>query len=47
MREIKFRAQSIVVVEGGPDIEEGARELAIKSKQIKPDHGTLYSEDLW
>ncbi len=26
---------------------EEAREVAIKSGQIKDSHGTLYSEDLW
>lgn len=26
---------------------EDSREIAIKANQIKPDHGTLYSEDLW
>lgn len=26
---------------------EHARTIAIHSGQIKPDHGTLYSEDLW
>lgn len=26
---------------------EGARGIAIQAGQIKPDHGTLYSEDLW
>lgn len=24
-----------------------ARQIAIKSRQIDPDHGVLYSEDLW
>ena len=26
---------------------EKARDVAIAAKQVKPDHGTLYSEDLW
>lgn len=26
---------------------EAARVYAIKSKQVQPNHGTLYSEDLW
>lgn len=26
---------------------EHARDIAINTGQIKPDHGTLYSEDLW
>lgn len=26
---------------------EESRQIAIHAGQIKPDHGTLYSEDLW
>jgi hypothetical protein len=26
---------------------EESRQIAIYAGQIKPDHGTLYSEDLW
>lgn len=26
---------------------EDARDIAIAEDQIEPDHGTLYSEDLW
>jgi len=26
---------------------EESRQIAIHGGQIKPDHGTLYSEDLW
>lgn len=25
----------------------GGRSVAVTSQQVKPDHGTLYSEDLW
>lgn len=45
--KVTYEMQGFIDQDGNWYTREGARELAIKSKQIKPDHGTLYSEDLW
>lgn len=46
-KPVQAEEQGFVASDGKAYSRRAAREIAIRSGQIKPDHGTLYSEDLW
>ena len=44
---IREEEQGFIASDGKYYSRQEAREIAINAAQVNPDHGTLYSEDLW